>query len=128
MPVMRPQKTKREPGPEYVRPRNKLLATLPRDEYSRLLPFLQLAPLRHREVLHKAGEPVEAIYFPADGLCSIVMTMTDGRTAEVAVVGNEGLVGVSAFLGDGRAAGETIVQVPGGFAYALGKRVFAEEM
>jgi len=128
MPVMRQQNTKRKPGSEYVRPRNKLLATLPRDEYSRLLPFLQLAPLRHREVLQKAGEPVEAIYFPADGLCSIVVTMSDGRTAEVAVVGNEGLVGISAFLGDGRATGETIVQVPGAFAYVLPKRVFTEEM
>jgi CRP-like cAMP-binding protein len=126
---MRPKKkTERDPSSDYVRPRNKLLATLPKDEYSRLLPFLQLTPLRPRQVLQKAGEPVEAIYFPADGLCSIVVTMADGRTVEVAVVGNEGLVGISAFLGDGRATGETIVQVPGAFAYLLPKRVFTEEM
>jgi CRP-like cAMP-binding protein len=87
-----------------------------------------MTPLKHRQVLHKAGEPLRAVHFPADGLCSIIMTMEDGRSAEVATVGNEGLVGISAFLGDGRATGETIVQVPGTFAYTMAIEAFTREM
>lgn len=109
-------------------PRNRLLAALPQKEYQRLQPFLSVAPLRHRQVLHKAGEPLHAVYFPADGLCSIVMTMVDGRTAEVATVGNEGLVGISAFLGGDCVTGETLVQVPGAFSYVMPVEVFVEEM
>jgi CRP-like cAMP-binding protein len=113
---------------QFAKPRNKLLAALPAEEYQRIQPLLTISPLEHRQVLQKAGEPLNAVYFPADGLCSIVMTMEDGRTAEVATVGNEGLVGISAFLGGDRATGETIVQVPGAFAYTMAADVFAEEM
>jgi CRP-like cAMP-binding protein len=109
-------------------PRNKLLAALPPEEYRRIRPSLSVGPLKHRQVLQKAGEPLRAVYFPADGLCSIIMTMADGRSAEVATVGNEGLVGIAAFLGDGAATGETIVQVPGSFAYAMPVDAFTREM
>src|ERR1700742_5218924 len=94
-------------------PRNKLLAALPREDYARIEPSLTLAPLAQRQILQRAGQPVEAVYFPADGLCSIILTMADGRTAEVATVGNEGMVGVTAALGGESTPGDTIVQVPG---------------
>jgi CRP-like cAMP-binding protein len=109
-------------------PRNKLLAALPSEEYRRIEPQLTLVPLRHRQVLHRAGQPIHAVYFPADGLCSIVMTMEDGRAAEVATVGNEGIVGLSAFLGQEAAPGDTIVQIPGAFAYMMPAEIFAQEM
>jgi CRP-like cAMP-binding protein len=111
-----------------VQPRNKLLAALPRAEYERVRALLSVAPLRHRDVLQRTGQPVEYVYFPADGLCSVVMTMEDGRTAEVATVGNEGMVGLAAFFGNGVALGETIVQVPGAFAYVMSAASFNEEM
>jgi CRP-like cAMP-binding protein len=110
------------------RPRNKLLAALPSEEYQRLEPQLTLIPLRHRQVLHRAGQPIHAVYFPADGLCSIVMTMEDGRAAEVATVGNEGIVGLPAFLGQETSPGDTIVQIPGAFAYMMPADIFAKEM
>lgn len=116
------------PESRELRPRNKLLAALPPDEYQRLQTQLSLAPLRLRQVLHRAGQPVDAVYFPADGLCSMVMTMEDGRTAEVATVGNEGLTGVTAFLGQDIALADTIVQIPGAFAYVLAADVFSQEM
>jgi CRP-like cAMP-binding protein len=109
-------------------PQNQLLAALPREEYACLQQSLTLVPLRQRQVLQRAGEPIEAIYFPADGLCSVVMTMEDGRSAEVATVGNEGVVGASALLGSEWATGETIVQIPGAFAYVLPVEIFSEEM
>jgi CRP-like cAMP-binding protein len=107
---------------------NKLLGALPPEEFRRLQPFLRIAPLTQGTVLHPAGEPLEAIYFPADGLCSVMMTMEDGRRVEVATVGNEGMVGIAAFLGSDRAAGETIVQIPGAFAYVMATQLFAEEI
>ena len=109
-------------------PRNQLLAALPHEEYERLQQALTLMPLRQRQVLQRAGEPIQALYFPADGLCSVVIAMEDGRTAEVATVGNEGVVGVSAFLGSEWATGETIVQIPGEFAYVLPVEIFSAEM
>jgi CRP-like cAMP-binding protein len=109
-------------------PGNRLLASLPRAEYERLRPHLTLVPLRHRQVLQRAGHAVDVVYFPADGLCSMIMTMADGRTAEVATVGKEGMVGVAAFLGQATAVADTIVQIPGAFAYALSADIFAREM
>jgi CRP-like cAMP-binding protein len=109
-------------------PRNKLLAALAPEDYARVQPHLTIAPLRVRQVLHKAGEPLHVIYFPADGLCSMVLAMEDGRAVEVATVGNEGLVGISAFLRADRPAGDTLVQVPGAFAYVLPVEVFVDEM
>jgi CRP-like cAMP-binding protein len=111
-----------------TRPINKLLASLPAEEQLRLQSMMQLTPLRTRQVLHRHGEPLETVYFPVEGLCSIVMTMADGETAEVATVGDEGMVGISAFLCGEHATGETIVQVPGTFAFAMPADLFSKEM
>lgn len=107
---------------------NKLLDALPPDDYTRLEPLLERVSLPARQVLHSPGEPIQVVYFPADGLCSIVMTMEDGRMAEVATVGNEGMVGISTFLCGDRPPSQTIVQVSGAFAYAMAADLFVQEM
>ena len=75
---------------------NALLAALPPDEYVRLRRTLQLIPLKHKTVLHKPGERIQYVYFPGGGFCSIAAVLENGRMVEVATVGREGIVGVSA--------------------------------
>jgi CRP-like cAMP-binding protein len=68
--------------------------------------------LKFKQMLQKQGEKVTSVYFPASGVCSIVNVMKDGRMVEVATVGNEGMIGITAFLGGDHPPGETFVQVP----------------
>src|SRR3954462_103080 len=95
---------RRSPSPANVSNRpppspNKLLAALPANDYLRIFPSLQTIPLKFKQVLQKQGEKVTSVYFPASGVCSIVNVMRDGRMVEVATVGNEGMVGITAFFG-----------------------------
>jgi hypothetical protein len=77
------------------------------------LPFLKTVPIRSRQVLHKNGEPLRAVYFPNGGVASITTMLLDGTMVEAATVGDEGMVGIEAFLGaDAVAPGETLMQVP----------------
>jgi CRP-like cAMP-binding protein len=69
--------------------------------------------LKQRQVLHSTGQRMRAAYFPADAVCSIVTAMEDGRMMEVASVGHEGMVGVSAFFGMRHPGHDAIVQIPG---------------
>src|SRR5688572_9452729 len=102
------------PPPEPARSPNRLLAALPPDEYLRILPTLRTVPLKFKFVLQKQGDKVSTVYFPGGGVCSIVNVMQDGRMVEVATVGNEGMIGITAFLGGEIPPGETFVQVPDG--------------
>src|SRR5205823_4718733 len=106
---------------------NKLLARLPHEEYRRLQRSMDIVPLRYRQVLQTSTQRLTAVYFPADGVCSVVAKMKDGRMAEVATVGNEGMVGGSMLLSGAPDLGETIVQVPGSFAYAIAVDLFTAE-
>ncbi len=63
--------------------------------------------------LHEPDGPISHVYFPRTGIASIVTRMSEGGTIEVATIGNEGIVGLSAYLGNGRASMEAFVQVPG---------------
>ena len=105
-PVMRPP-------PDDGRPKNRLLAALPADDFRRLLPHLKTVPIRVRQVLHKNGEPLRSVYFLNGGVASITTVLADGTTVEAATIGDEGMLGVEAFLSDDAiAAGETLMQVP----------------
>src|SRR5690348_12928870 len=77
---------------------NLLLAALPADEYARVIQSLERVPLKLKTLLHRAGEPVEHVYFPGGGFCSILTLLRDGSMVEVATVGREGVVGISAVL------------------------------
>jgi CRP-like cAMP-binding protein len=107
---------------------NKLLARLPRDDYRRLLPDLETIRLRPKRVLLKPHVPVQKIYFPAGGVCSITHLTADGQMAGVALVGNEGLVGMAAFGGDPESGQTAIVEIGDGDAQVMNARVFHREM
>jgi len=106
---------------------NRLLASLSPADYQRLLPDLKYRPLKVRQVLSKGGDRLTDIYFPDKSLCSIVSTMDDGASVEVAMIGDEGMIGVAALLGEPIASGDVVVQAAGNGAYALRLEVFERE-
>ncbi|RDV24524.1 Crp/Fnr family transcriptional regulator [Alteromonas aestuariivivens] len=97
---------------------NKLLKALPEDSKSRLFPQLKLVELALGEVIYDAGESVSTVYFPTDSIVSLLSIMADGSSAEISVVGNEGLVGIAVFMGGESTPNCAIVQ-SAGFAYRL---------
>ncbi len=107
---------------------NGVLASLPADDLRRLRPQLRSVRLRARQVLHKQGEKIRDVYFPAGGACSIVELLQDGQTAEVATVGREGLLGWSVYFGQEESFTQSVVQVPGQRADVLTADAFNLEM
>jgi len=107
---------------------NTLLASLPSDEHQRVSSQLTFRPLRVRQLLHKHGEPISEVYFPGRSVCSITNVMEDGAIVEVATVGREGLIGVSAVIGAPVASGDAIVQVAVDPAAVMGIDAFRREM
>jgi CRP-like cAMP-binding protein len=93
--------------------RNRLLAALPCEEYGRLLPHLESVPLPFMEVLYEGGEPIRHVYFPGDGLISLLVVMNDGTVREIGVIGNEGMLGVAVALGVKTSATRALIQLPG---------------
>lgn len=106
---------------------NSLLASLPPEDYQRIAAPLRQVPMRVKDVLYKQDAPVEAIYFPGGGACTLVRTTEDGRTAEVGVVGREGMIGGSLFFALGMAPCDVIVQMAGP-CEVLPLDAFAKEM
>jgi len=92
---------------------NRLLGLLPRKDYERLRPHLQRIPLEYRQSLYRANKPIEFVYFIETGVGSRVNTMANGDAAEVATIGNEGVVGLSLVLANDRAPTSVYMQVPG---------------
>ena len=94
--------------------RNQLLAALPGEEYGRLLPRLESVPLPFMEVLYEGGKPIRHVYFPGDGLISLLVVMGDGTVREIGVIGNEGMLGIAVALGMKVTTTRALVQLPGG--------------
>lgn len=92
---------------------NRLLSLLSDDDYERLRPHLSQAALEYRKSLYEASRPIEHVYFPIDGVASLVITTAEGGSAEVGTIGNEGMVGLPVCLGDRHAPSSVYVQVPG---------------
>lgn len=88
---------------------NQLLAALPPEVAERLSPHLTLVSLRAGEVLHETGQALQHVYFPADGVVSLVCETRHGGSVEVAIVGNEGLVGVEVLMGGHSTTSRAIV-------------------
>ena len=99
--------------PEHALVQNRILGALPSAEYQRLLPNLVSVDLALEEIVIESGERVRDLYFPINSVISLISSTKDGATAEIATVGNEGLVGVEAFLGDGLMHNQSIVQTAG---------------
>ncbi len=92
---------------------NLILDALPGKEYERLLPNLEYISLPLDVSLYKSGDAIEYVYFPGDGLVSLVTKMKNGMTVEVGIIGNDGMVGIPVLLGNNIAFEEAIVQVEG---------------
>jgi CRP-like cAMP-binding protein len=92
---------------------NHLLAALPAIEWARFQPHIERVALERGAVLHEAGMPLIHVYFPESGVVSLVSSMEDGASAELAVVGNEGMVGICAIMGGGIAHSSAVVQGEG---------------
>src|SRR5687767_9780549 len=105
---------------------NHILEALPQLERERLFPHLKLTPMPLGMVLYESGAALRHIYFPTNSIVSLLYVMQDGASAEIAVVGNEGAIGVSLFMGGETTPSRAIVQ-SAGFAYRLtGKRLKQE--
>ena len=92
---------------------NRILNALPPEVYDRLSPHLEPADLPAGEVLYRPEEPITHVYFPDRGTVSVVCVLEDGKTVEAGMVGNEGMFGISVFLGGVTSPLEAIVQLPG---------------
>jgi CRP-like cAMP-binding protein len=110
----------------YVTGQNRLLATLPKDDFDRLLPHLETVALPLRDILYEANGPIAHVYFPIDGVVSLVI-MDSGYIHEVGIIGNEGLVGTPVFLGSDSSPTRAIAQIPGA-ALRMESKVFEKEL
>src|SRR3979490_2132091 len=106
---------------------NRLLSLLSDNDYERLRPHLSLVVFDYRKSLYEASRPIEHVYFPIDGVASLVITTSDGAGAEVGTIGSEGLGGLPICLGDRDAPSSVYVQVPG-TALTMDARVFRGEL
>lgn len=102
------------PTPQH----NRLLAALPDEVRARLLPDLVLTPLPLGKVLCEPGAVMRHAYFPTDSIVSLIYLMEDGASAEISMVGKDGVVGVPLFMGGESAASRAVVQ-SAGYSYRL---------
>ena len=106
--------------------KNFLLAALPPAEVERLAPQLELVQMLLGDVLYEPGGPLQYVYFPITAIVSLQYMTEDGASAEVAGVGNEGMLGVSLFLGGNTTTNRATVQT-GGSGYRLKGRLLVDE-
>jgi CRP-like cAMP-binding protein len=109
-------------------PTNQLLAALPPDDYRRLAPTLDVIPLKLKEFLHKPGESIAHVYFPGGGFASVVTVLEDGAMVEVATIGREGMLGVSAILNGDPLPAAAMVQAETDTCYKMAVGDFRDEM
>ena len=113
--------------PNAPRPeRNHLLDALPDAVRQRLFPKLERVPLPLGKVLYESGDAMRYAYFPTDSIVSLLYVLEDGASAEISVVGNEGIVGVALFMGGASTPSRAVVQ-SAGWAYRLAGPVLMEE-
>jgi hypothetical protein len=107
--------------PSHARPHNHLLAALPPAERERIHPHLQLVPMPLGKVLYESGDVLRHVYFPTDSIVSLLYVPEDGASAEIAVVGNEGLIGVALFMGGETTPSREVVQSARVIRYTRGQ-------
>jgi CRP-like cAMP-binding protein len=105
---------------------NDLLAVLPEEECARLFPNLELVPMPLGEALYEPDIQMRHVYFPTTSIVSLLYVMEDGASAEIAVVGKEGIVGVSLFMGGETTPSRAVVQ-SAGHAYRLRGQLLKDE-
>jgi CRP-like cAMP-binding protein len=105
---------------------NHLLAALLDAEFDRLSPHLESIPMRLGDVLCESGGKLDYVYFPTTAIISLHYLLENGGSSEIAGVGNEGVLGVSLFMGGGSTPSRAVVQT-GGYGYRLPVRILMEE-
>lgn len=105
---------------------NQILAALPTTEFERLLPDLQLVDMPLGWTVSESGDHVNFLHFPISGIVSLIYALEDGSSSEIALVGNEGLVGISIYMGGESLPSSTEVQSVGQ-AYRLSRKVMKRE-
>jgi CRP-like cAMP-binding protein len=107
---------------------NKLLTALPRAEYERLLPHLEPLPLKFKQILYEAHQPIQHVYFLQSGVASLMNRMGNGIAVEVATMGREAMIGLPIFLGVGQVSGQTCSQILPGNAMRMSAEIFKREI
>ena len=107
---------------------NRLLAALPAADYTRILPSLTVVPLTLKNVLHKPGEPIRDVYFPGGGFCSMLTVLENGGMVEIATIGREGMVGVSAVFDGSPVTSTAMVQGETDTCYRMKVDAFRREV
>ena len=105
---------------------NQILDALPQPERDRLFPHLKLVSLPLGKVLYESGDALQHIYFPTDCIVSLLYVLKDGASAEIAVVGNDGAIGLSLFMGGETTTNRAIVQSAGSAYRLTGARLKEE--
>jgi CRP-like cAMP-binding protein len=105
---------------------NHLLAAIPAEVQKRLLPQLEAVYLSLGQVVYESGDIPRYVYFPTDCIVSLLYVMEDGDSAEISVVGNDGIIGISVFMGGESTPSRAIVQ-SAGHAYRLPAERLKEE-
>jgi len=105
---------------------NHLLAALSSPERARLRPHLRLVPMPLGKVLYESGDVQRDVYFPIDSIVSLLYVLADGESAEISVVGNEGVIGIALFMGGETTPSRAIVQ-SAGRAYRLAGKILKQE-
>jgi CRP-like cAMP-binding protein len=113
--------------PSAISVANRLLRSLSPDDLEPLRAHLETVPLLQRQTLSSPGTSIDQVYFPEEGMVSLVQPLDDGTTIEVGMIGNEGLVGTPILLGADSSPLEAMVQIPGS-ALRMPATAFREEL
>jgi CRP-like cAMP-binding protein len=105
---------------------NHLLAAMPEAEFERLSPHLELVDMPLGEVIYESGAKLDHVYFPTTCIVSLLYVLENGASAEIAVVGNEGILGISLFMGGETTPSRGVVQ-SAGFGYRLRAQLLKQE-
>jgi len=112
--------------PRHSPRQNHLLSALPAGDYERVAAHLELVPLKLGDILYEPGIKLRYVYFPTTAIVSLLYVMEDGASAEIAIVGNEGILGISLFMGGETTPSRAVVQ-SAGYGYRLRAQLLKDE-
>jgi CRP-like cAMP-binding protein len=113
-------------SPPHSTAQNHILAAFPAEEYERLAPHLELVAMPLGEVLYESGGRLQHVYFPTTAIVSLLYVLENGSSAEIAVVGNEGILGISLFMGGDTTPSRAVVR-SAGHGYRLKAHLLQQE-
>jgi CRP-like cAMP-binding protein len=112
--------------PRHSPRQNHLLDALPAEDYERIVAHLELVQLKLGDILYEPGIKLRYVYFPTTAIVSLLYVMEDGASAEIAIVGNEGILGISLFMGGETTPSRAVVQ-SAGYGYRLRAQLLKDE-